>query len=90
MNKTQMIDVIVNEHSISKVQVKLVLETILSEIIASLKLGNTVKLVGFGVFKVKNLQTRIGYNLQTGKRMKILSSKVPTFVFSRSVKKIIN
>ncbi|QOI10921.1 HU family DNA-binding protein [Blochmannia endosymbiont of Colobopsis nipponica] len=90
MNKIQIVNVIAKKHDISKVQVKFILESILAEIVMSLKLGNTVKLTGFGVFKVKYRHARIGRNPQTGKEIRILASKIPTFVFSKSLKGVMN
>ncbi|WWO96928.1 MAG: HU family DNA-binding protein [Candidatus Dasytiphilus stammeri] len=80
MNKKQLIERIAEKSNLTKIQSKIVLESILDAIIESLKSGKTVQLVGFGTFKVHYRAERIGRNPQTGQEIKISATNVPVFI----------
>ena len=67
-----------------------ILELILSIIIDGLNKDSTVKISGFGTFKLKKKKSRIGRNPKSGKEYEIKSRKVVTFHPSSEVKKAIN
>jgi integration host factor subunit alpha len=52
--------------------------------------GETVKISGFGNFKVKSKNARRGRNPQTGSEMEICARKVLTFICSNILKKALN
>ncbi|UDG79391.1 DNA-binding protein HU-alpha [Candidatus Ecksteinia adelgidicola] len=86
MNKSQLINVISKKTNFSKEHIKIILKSALDIITQSLKEGNVVQLVGFGTFKVHYRCERIGRNPKTGKKIKILATKVPSFVSSKILK----
>jgi DNA-binding protein HU-beta len=45
----------------------------------ALKAGEEVQITGFGKFSVKERKAREGRNPQTGQKMKIAASRVPSF-----------
>ncbi len=52
----------------------------------SLKKGESVRLVGFGTFKVDKRKARKGRHPRTGEPIKIKAKKVPKFVASSVLK----
>lgn len=50
------------------------------------KAGDTVTLVGFGSFSVKERAARTGRNPKTGEELKIPASKVPSFKAGKGLK----
>lgn len=86
MNKSELINIISEKSNLSKVKTKNILETILKEIIFSLKNGNPVQLVGFGTFKVNKRAARIGRNPQTGQTIHISATKTPVFISGKTLK----
>ncbi|CAL4042057.1 DNA-binding protein HU-alpha [Buchnera aphidicola (Anoecia corni)] len=86
MNKTQLTSSIAEETNVSKVQVKKILESMLKTIVFSLKNGKNVQIAGFGTFKVHNRAARIGRNPQTGEKINIAATKVPTFISGKAFK----
>jgi len=60
-----------------------------SEITQALARGEDVKLVGFGVFEVKNRAARIGINPRTKERFEIKESKAVSFRAGQDLKKSI-
>ncbi len=79
MNKSELIDAIAADAGISKVAAKKALESVTSNVAATLKKGGRVSLVGFGSFSVSKRAARDGRNPQTGKAIKIPAKNVVKF-----------
>ena len=75
---------------LSKRESKVFFETMLGLIIRSLKEKNEVKIVNFGIFRVKNKKTRIGRNPKTKVEVMISSRNVVTFKVSEFLHNSIN
>ncbi len=56
----------------------------------SLKKGDSVSLVGFGTFQVKERAARTGRNPQTGQPIEISAAKVPSFKAGKALKDSVN
>jgi integration host factor subunit alpha len=65
-------------------------ERVLSEIIASLERGETVKLSSFGSFGIRDKGQRIGRNPKTGQEVPITPRRVLVFRASNIMKQRIN
>jgi DNA-binding protein HU-beta len=79
MNRIELVEIIAEKHELSKAAAARVLDTILESVVATVKKGGTVSLVGFGSFKQVARAARIGFNPQAGTKIKIAASKVPKF-----------
>ena len=79
MNKAELIDKISKDAGITKVQANEALDSFTDSVIATLKKGDRVTLVGFGTFSVSERAARNGRNPQTGAVLKIKARKVPKF-----------
>ncbi len=79
MNKAELIDQIASDAGLTKVQANEVLNSFTSAVVAALKKGENVTLVGFGTFSVSQRTARNGRNPQTGEVIKIKARKVPKF-----------
>ncbi len=79
MNKAELIDKISKDAEITKTQANNALDAFTSSVIATLKKGDRVTLVGFGTFSVSERAARNGRNPQTGAVIKIKARKVPKF-----------
>ena len=66
MNKTDLIDAIAADASITKVAAKSALESFLKNVSETLQKGDKVALVGFGSWSVSKREAREGRNPQTG------------------------
>jgi len=56
----------------------------------SLKKGESVSLVGFGTFAIKERAARTGRNPQTGQPIEISAAKVPSFKAGKALKDAVN
>jgi len=79
MNKAELIEQIAKDAGLTKVQANEVLNSFTNAVVASLKKGENVTLVGFGTFSVSQRSARNGRNPQTGEVIKIKARKLPKF-----------
>lgn len=70
----------------SKTDAGKALDATIASITEALKSGDTVTLVGFGTFNVKERAARTGRNPQTGAALEIKASKVPSFKAGKGLK----
>ncbi|MCB1631598.1 MAG: HU family DNA-binding protein [Pseudomonadales bacterium] len=75
MNKAELVDLIADKADISKASAARVLDATLEGIVAALRDGDQVALVGFGTFSVKQRAERQGRNPKTGEAMTIAASR---------------
>ncbi|HDS1721819.1 HU family DNA-binding protein [Pseudomonas putida] len=90
MNKTELVDAIAEKADISKAAASRALEAVVESITDTLKKGDKVALVGFGVFSVSERSARTGRNPQTGAEIAIAASKLPTFKAGKQLKDALN
>jgi len=79
MNKTDLINVIADTTGSTKAAAGAALDAAIEGIANALKQGETVTIVGFGTFSVRERAARAGRNPQTGESIKIAASKSPAF-----------
>jgi DNA-binding protein HU-beta len=90
MNKSQLVDAIAAGADLSKAKAEVALNSCLSAITAALANGDSVTLVGFGVFSVTAKAARAGRNPKTGESMEISARNVPGFKAGKSLKDAVN
>ena len=80
MNRIELVEKIATAHNVSKAEAARIVETVTGSIIAAVKKGDPVQLIGFGTFKQVARAARTGFNPQAGAAIKIAAQKVPKFV----------
>lgn len=90
MNKSELIDAIAAAADLSKADAGRALDATIEAVTGALKKGDTVSLVGFGTFQVKERAAREGRNPQTGATIKIAAAKVPGFKAGKALKDAVN
>ncbi|CAN7607617.1 HU family DNA-binding protein [Variovorax sp. LjRoot290] len=80
MNRIELVEKIATAHTVSKAEAARILETVTGSIVAAVKKGDPVQLVGFGTFKQVARAARTGLNPSTGEKIKIAAAKLPKFV----------
>ena len=86
MNKSELIDAIAASAGLTKADAGRAIDATTSAITAALKKGDTVTLVGFGTFSVKERAARTGRNPKTGEELQIKATKVPSFKAGKGLK----
>lgn len=90
MNKSEMIDAIAAGADISKASATRALESMIDAVTQALKNGETVNLVGFGSFMVRERAERTGRNPRTGETITIAAAKNPSFKAGKALKDAVN
>ncbi len=90
MNKSELVDAIAKETSLSKKDSARALDAFTKAIEKALKKNDSVQLVGFGTFKTAKRAARSGRNPQTGEEIKIKAATVPKFVAGKALKDAVN
>lgn len=90
MNKSELIDAIADESNLTKADAGRALDATVGIITKALSDADSVALVGFGTFSVKERAERKGRNPQTGEEITIKAAKIPTFKAGKSLKDAVN
>jgi len=90
MNKSELIDAVADASGLSKADAGRALDAVVSSVTDALKGGDSVSLIGFGTFSVKERSARTGRNPQTGATINIKASKVPSFKAGKALKDAVN
>ena len=90
VNKTELIDNIAASADISKADAGRALDAVVDSITGALRKGDSVALVGFGTFAVKDRAARTGRNPQTGAAIQIPAARVPGFKAGKALKDAVN
>ncbi len=90
MNKAELIEAMADAADISKAAAGRALDGMVEAITDALKKGDSLSLVGFGTFSVKERAAREGRNPQTGETIQIKASKIPSFKAGKALKDAVN
>ncbi len=90
MNKADLIDAVAEDSDMTKASAARALDSAIENITNALKGGNSVTLVGFGTFTVRQREARMGRNPRTGEAIQIKASKVPGFKAGKALKDALN
>ncbi len=90
MNKNELIDAVAEAAGLTKADAGRALDAVVASVTGALKKGDTVTLVGFGSFQVREPAARTGRNPKTGEDIKIAASKNPAFKAGKALKDAVN
>ncbi|MBQ75645.1 MAG: DNA-binding protein HU [Gammaproteobacteria bacterium] len=90
MNKQELIENIATSADITKAAAGRALDSMIDSVTGSLKGGESVVLVGFGTFSVRDRAARTGRNPQTGEEIQISAARVPAFKAGKALKDAVN
>jgi DNA-binding protein HU-beta len=90
MNKSELIDAIADSSGLTKADAGRALDGLIDAITSTLKKGDSISLIGFGTFSVKERAERQGRNPQTGEPITISAAKIPSFKAGKALKDAVN
>lgn len=90
MNKSELIDAIAASADITKADAGRAVDGFVDAVSKALSSGDSVALVGFGTFSVKERAERKGRNPQTGEEITIAAAKIPSFKAGKALKDSVN
>lgn len=86
MNKSQLINVVAENTSLSKNDVKKAIDEFFAIAEEKLQQGEKVVISGFGVFSVAQVAERVGRNPRTGEQVRIAARRNVRFRSSMDIK----
>ncbi|ATZ21414.1 HU family DNA-binding protein [Mesoplasma tabanidae] len=90
MTKKDLINEIIANENISKVECESVVNSLFDLIIEELSSGNEVSIAGFGKFAISERAAREGINPSTGEKISISASKSAKFKAAKQLKEKLN
>jgi len=86
VNKTELVEAVAASADLSKAAATRAVDGVMAAITEALKKGDSVSLVGFGSFSVRERAARAGRNPQTGEKIEIKASRQPVFKAGKALK----
>ena len=90
MNKQELIAAVAEQTGLARSDAAKAIESLLDTIIAQLKKGDEVRMVGFGNFSVSRRKASTGRNPRTGEPMNIKATSQPKFRPGKVLKDSVN
>lgn len=90
MNKTDLVDAVAESADLSKADAARAVDGVIAAVTKALKSGDSVTVVGFGTFQVRERAARTGRNPKTGDAIQINASKNPAFKAGKALKDAVN
>ena len=90
MNKTELIEAMADAADISKAAAGRALDGMIDAITQAIKSGDSVSIIGFGTFTLRERAARKGRNPKTGETIEIAASKSPVFKAGKAFKDAVN
>ncbi len=90
MTKAELIEEVSRAVEMTRKDSEQIVDTIFDSIVRSLRAGDKIEIRGFGSFRTRKRQPRIGRNPKTGARVDVPAKKIPFFKPSKELKDLIN
>ena len=90
MTKAELVERVSNQINLTKKQTEVVVNTVFSSITESLAEGKKVELRGFGSFRIRQRNARIGRNPKSGQQVEVPSKKVPFFKAGKELRQLVD
>lgn len=90
LNKAQLVDIVAQETSLTKVDVEKTIKATVDAISNELANDGSITLIGFGTFSVKEKAARTGKNPRTGDAIEIPAKKVAKFKPGKALAEMVN
>lgn len=91
MTRSELIEVVASKSpNFSKKDVEIIVSTLFKSIAESLSKGDKIEIRGFGSFKVKQREGRMGRNPKSGEGIFVDPKKVPFFKAGKELKEKVN
>lgn len=88
MDKKQLIDALAKRTGFTKVDCGVFLEAFVGTVLDALSTGEYVKIVDFGIFKLKKRAPRIARNIASNEAMSVPESIIPVFQPGKKMRSI--
>jgi DNA-binding protein HU-beta len=89
MTKGQLVAKLADSGAMPRKQVDDLLNSLVDTVVKSVKKGESVKIPGLGIFRLRKMKARMGRNPQTGEAIKIPARKKVGFSVAKTFKETV-
>jgi len=90
MTKADLIEEVSRVVELTRKESEVIVEAIFDSVVRSLRAGDKIEIRGFGSFRTRERQSRIGRNPKTGDRVEVPAKRIPYFKPSKELKDLVN
>src|SRR3989442_11107589 len=90
MTKADLIEDVSRVVEMTRKEAEVIVEAILDSVVRSVRGGDKIEIRGFGSFRTRQRQARVGRNPKTGARGDVPAKKIPYFKPSKELKDLVN
>src|SRR5207342_3389411 len=90
MTKADLVEEVAKVTELTRKDSEVIVDTLFESVIKALKTGDKLEVRGFGSFRVRQRNARVGRNPKTGEKVEVPAKRVPYFKPSKELKDLIN
>jgi integration host factor subunit beta len=90
MTKADLVEKVTQLGDLTRRDGEVIVETIFDSVIGALQSGDKIEIRGFGSFRIRERNPRIGRNPKTGDRVDVPAKRVPYFKPSEELRDLVN
>jgi integration host factor subunit beta len=90
MTKADLIEEVSRVVEVTRKESEVIVETIFESVVKSLRGGEKVEIRGFGSFRTRERQGRVGRNPKSGDRVEVPAKTIPYFKPSKELRDVVN
>ena len=90
MTKAELVEKVSGKINLTKKQTEVVVNTVFQSITDSLSDGKKVELRGFGSFRIRERNARVGRNPKSGAQVDVPAKRVPFFKAGKELRELVD
>lgn len=90
MTKADLIEEVARVVEFTRKESEIIVEAIFDSVVNALRQDDKIEIRGFGSFRTRQRESRIGRNPKTGARVDVPAKRVPYFKPSKELKDLVN
>ena len=90
MTKAELVEKVSGQINLTKKQTEIIVNTVFQSITASLSEGKKVELRGFGSFRIRERNARLGRNPKSGAQVDVPAKRVPFFKAGKELRELVD
>lgn len=90
MTKADLVVDVMRLGDLTRTDAETIVETIFDAVVGALRSGDKIEIRGFGSFRTRQRNPRIGRNPKTGARVEVPAKRVPYFKPSKDLRDLVN
>jgi integration host factor subunit beta len=90
MTKADLVEEVATVTGLTRKDSEVIVDTLFESVIKALRAGDKLEVRGFGSFRVRQRNARVGRNPKTGEKVEVPAKRVPYFKPSKELKDLIN